>query len=351
MEPTPGLSQRIKECSAELGFSLCGIAPATVGLGEDRLRHWLDEGKHGEMEYMQRNLHARIDPNHVLAGVKSVVMVAMNYAWKGGRTVDYQHARISRYAWGSDYHDVLRQRLTLLGQFLQEMEPGARWRPVVDSAPLMERDYARLAGLGWFGKNTLLLNRKAGSLFFLGGLLVDVELEYDVPFETGHCGSCTRCLDACPTDAFEGPYRLDPRKCISYLTIEHRAEIPLELRPVLGNWVFGCDVCQDVCPWNRKSPATAESAFAPKVENHPLDLMELLQLDDTEFRQRYRGTPLFRTKRDRVLRNACIAAGNSGDLRYLPVLKDLVQRETGPLQEAAQWAIERLTTSDSPHFA
>jgi epoxyqueuosine reductase len=206
----------------------------------------------------------------------------------------------------------------------------------------MERDYARLAGLGWFGKNTLLLNRKLGSWFFLGALLTTCELDPDAPFEADHCGSCTRCLDACPTNAFDGPYRLDPRKCISYLTIEHRSPIPEELRPLIGDWVFGCDVCQDVCPWNRKAPGSGATEFRPAAGMNPISIAELLSLSEAEFRKRFRETPLFRTKRARVLRNACIVAGNQRLREVLPLLKELCNEPDEALRDAAEWAVQRL---------
>lgn len=340
-------TQLLKDRAIALGFDLCGVAPATAGLGEQRLRSWLEQGRHGEMSYMQRHLEARLDPHYVLQDVKSVVVVGLGYRPAHGGKSTSSKGRISIYAQGRDYHDVLREKLTALGHYWESVWPDAGWRAVVDSAPLMERDYANLAGLGWFGKNTLLLNKKLGSYFFLGALLVTAELHYDVPHETAHCGTCTRCLDACPTDAFDGPYQLDPRRCISYLTIEHRSAIPMELRQGMGNWIFGCDVCQEVCPWNRKAPPTSEHEFLPNAENNGVDLLELLSLDDGEFRKRFRGTPLFRTKRDRVLRNACIAAGNSGDRRFVERLSELAQQESGELREAAQWALDILLHSSN----
>ena len=256
--------------------------------------------------------------------------------------------RVAKYARGSaDYHDLLKQRLKQLARFLHEERPGCRTRPVVDTAPLLERDFARRAGLGWFGKNTMLINRRMGSWLFLGALLTDVELEPDAPHETSHCGTCTRCLDACPTDAFVEPYVLDARRCISYLTIELRDQpIPESLRDAMGNWVFGCDVCQDVCPWNRKAPRSNEPAFAPTADLISADLNWLLSLSDDEFRSRFRGTPLERPGRSGVLRNAAIAAGNSEDRGYLPALATAANDSCDLIRDAATWAISRLKTAE-----
>ncbi len=252
--------------------------------------------------------------------------------------------RVAKYASGSaDYHDLLKQRLKLLAKFLHEQRPGCRTRPVVDTAPLLERDFARRAGLGWFGKNTMLINRRSGSWLFLGALLTDVELEPDAPHETSHCGTCTRCLDACPTDAFVEPYVLDARRCISYLTIELRDQpIPESLRDGMGNWVFGCDVCQDVCPWNRKAPRSSEPAFAAVGDLTPTNLNWLLSLSENAFRSRFRGTPLARPGRSGVLRNAAIAAGNSGDTRHLPALSVAAADACDLIRDAATWAISKL---------
>ena len=225
---------------------------------------------------------------------------------------------------------------------IETARPGAVTRGIVDTAPLLERDFARLAGLGWFGKNTLLINKQAGSWLFLSALLVDFELEYDAPHAASHCGTCTRCLDACPTDAFVAPYVLDARKCISYLTIELREPIPVELRAGMGEWVFGCDVCQDVCPWNRKAPVKADPDFEPRAELSPLNAAELLRLGDAEFRQRFRGTPLSRPKRAGLLRNAAIVLGNSGDQRAVPALAQALNDAEPVVRGACAWALGQL---------
>jgi epoxyqueuosine reductase len=336
------LSAWIKRQAHELGFQLVGIAPAVIGLGADRLARWLADGRHGEMTYMQAHEPARTNPNLVLEGARSVIMVGLGYATTAPAPVRTGFARISRYAWGRDYHDVIRRKLDELARRLLGRRPGVRCRAVVDTAPLMERDYGRLAGLGWIGKNTLLLNRRLGSWFFLGALLVDCALVYDLPFTTDHCGTCTRCLDACPTSAFDGPYQLDPRRCISYLTIEHRSPIGEAVRGGLGDWVFGCDVCQEVCPWNRDAPAAREPEFEPGPETNPIPIIALLGLGEEEFRAKFRGTPLFRARRHRLLRNAAIVAANQGDRNSLPALEALCGDADPVVRETARWAVARL---------
>ncbi len=338
------LELRIKHQARALGFELVGIAPATEADGFAHLQDWLAQGYAGEMEYMSRHAEARRHPDSMLPNVKSVVMVGLNYK-PTNPVLSAQYSvlagRVSCYAGGFDYHDVLRAKLKSLLEWIQTDAPGTRGRAVIDTAPLLERDFARRAGLGWFGKNTMLIDRKLGSYFFLAGLLLDLPLEADAPFETTHCGICTRCLDACPTDAFVGPYQLDARRCISYLTIELRGAIPVELRPLMGDWIFGCDVCQEVCPWNRKSPNGMEAALQPTIGLR-VGLEELLGIDETEFRRRFRNTPLWRAGRAGLLRNVAIALGNLGDAHALPAL-ERARTDNEPLvREAAQWAIGRL---------
>ena len=349
------LTAALKQRATELGFDLCGVAEAARPEGFDWLRRWLDRGFAGEMSYIPRRESAYEHPRDVLASVRSVVMLAMNYRTEepgaslgnGDAQSELpvtQAGRVSRYAWGKrDYHDVLRERLKQLADFLHEQHPGCRTRVVVDTAPLLERDFARQAGLGWFGKNTMLLNKKIGSWFFLAGLLTDVELVADAPHNTSHCGTCTRCLEACPTDAFVEPCVLDARKCISYLTIELRDQpIPTELRPLMGDWIFGCDVCQDVCPWNRKAPISDEPAFEPRGKLNPAKVDWLLQLDDAAFDAEFLGTPMQRTGRAALLRNAVIAIGNCGDHASLPALSQALNDVEPLVRGAAAWALNRL---------
>lgn len=338
------LSYEVKAEAHRIGFDLVGIAPAVSPGGVSHLNAWLASGFAGEMHYLERRRDAYSDPARVLEGVRSIIMLGLNYKTPDPPALEPGEGRVARYAWTKlDYHDILRDRLKLLADFLHTARPGCRTRGVVDTAPLLERDFARLAGLGWFGKNTMLINKRMGSWFFLAALLTDVELSPDQPHTTSHCGTCTRCLEACPTDAFPEPYVLDARKCISYLTIELRGRsIPEDLRTGLGDWAFGCDICQDVCPWNRKAPVTEDPALAPKTDAHRVRLPELLAMSEDDFQHRYGATPLARPGREALLANVCIAAGNSGDVAEVETL-DAARRHDAPLvQNAAEWALRRL---------
>ena len=341
--PDPQLSLDLKSEALRLGFELVGIAPAVSPVGISALREWLDRGFAGEMSYMERRRDAYAHPDSVLPGVRSVVMLGLNYRTEEPVPSEPSHGKISRYAWGTtDYHTVLREKLKRLSQFVKQREPQSRTRGVVDTAPLLERDFARLAGLGWFGKNTLLINKRQGSWLFLSALLTDLELQYDSPHETSHCGTCTRCLEACPTAAFDAPYVLDARKCISYLTIELRGSIPEPLRTGLGDWLFGCDICQDVCPWNKKAPTTTEPAFQPRDDLRQVAARRLLRMSQEEFDQEFAETPLARPGRAGLLRNAAIVLGNSGDPAAIPILTDALQDAEPTVREAAEWAIKKL---------
>lgn len=338
------LEARIKRRAHELGFELAGIAMATPADGFDRLREWLDQGFAGEMAYLHRHAEARRHPASILPDVHSVVMVGMNYKPDDPNPSRPQPpGRVARYARGTDYHDLLRQRLNQLLAWAQTEVPGCLGRGVVDTAPLLERDFARRAGLGWFGKNTMLLNKRLGSYFFLGALLLDCHLHPDPPHEATHCGTCTACLDACPTQAFPAPGWLDARRCISYLTIELKGPIPAELREPLGDWVFGCDICQEVCPWNRKAPTGTEPALQPRADLEALDPAELLGLSEAEFRRRFQGTALMRSRRRGLLRNAALVLGNCGDATDLPALQQALHDPEPLIREAAQWAIGQIT--------
>jgi epoxyqueuosine reductase len=355
-------ANRLKAQARQLGFDLVGIAPAVTPPGTEALREWLANGYAGEMRYMQRQEAARQHPESIVPDARSVIMVAVNYRQqadkrqqaRGNRQQEDEAGlltgRISCYASGEDYHHVLWRRLDELLAWLKRERPECQGRAVVDTAPLLERDYARLAGLGWFGKNTMLLHKRLGSFFFLGALIVNIDLAADEPFETSHCGTCTACLDACPTRAFTAPGQLDARRCISYLTIELRGQVPAELRSGMGDWIFGCDICQDVCPWNRKAPVSAEPALQPREELTNANLVELLRLSPAAFRERFRDTAITRTKRRGLLRNAAIALGNSGDIRALPVLMEALGDEEPLVRGAAAWALGRLQ-SQAAHDA
>jgi epoxyqueuosine reductase len=336
------LEERLKHA---LGFELVGIAPATASDRFDRLRDWLERGFAGTMSYLHRHGDARRHPSSILPEVRSVIMTGMNYrpiAEPIDNAPGPPTGRISCYARGSDYHDVLRQRLKRLLDWLCQERSDCLGRGVVDTAPLLERDFARRAGLGWFGKNTMLLNKRLGSYFFIGALLTNLELACDAPHTASHCGTCTACLDACPTDAFAAPGLLDARRCISYLTIEHRGDVPAELRPGLGDWLFGCDVCQEVCPWNRKAPPGIEPALQGRPELEHLDLIEVLSMSEEVFRRLFRGTALMRTKRSGLLRNAALVLGNSGDAAALPALRRALDDPEPVVREAAQWAVAQI---------
>jgi epoxyqueuosine reductase len=335
------LEARLKAEAHALGFELAGIAAATPPDGFDRLRDWLGRGFAGTMQYMERHGEARGHPASILPEVRSVLMVGMNYK-PTEEPAAPALGKVARYARGADYHDVLRERLNRLLVWLQTERPGCKGRGVVDTAPLLERDFARRAGLGWFGKNTMLLNKRLGSYFFLGALLVDLDLQANAPHQTSHCGTCTACLDACPTAAFPAPGVLDARRCISYLTIELHDAVPEELREGVGDWLFGCDVCQEVCPWNRKAPAGVEALLQARPDLEALDPIELLSLSDDDFRRRFRGTALMRTKRRGLLRNAALVLGNIGDATALPALRRALEDPESLVREAAAWAIARI---------
>lgn len=337
------LTERLKEQARQIGFDLVGVCPAEQSAGYGHLQRWIASGFAGQMRYLADRIQAYEHPRHVLGDARSVVMLGTHYRTQHPRSAASGEGRVSRYAWGpADYHDVLHQRLRRLRQFLLRWAPNAQARGVVDTAPLMERDFARQAGLGWIGKNTMLINRDSGSWFFLAALITDLELEYDSPHTTDHCGTCRACLDACPTGAFPEPGVLDARRCISYLTIELRDSIPEELRPGMGDWIFGCDVCQQVCPWNRKAPQVSDVEFLPQTGSNPVDLCGLFQMTDQQFRARFRRTPLWRTKRAGILRNAAIVLGNQRHAQGLDALASGLDDPHPLVREACAWALGRL---------
>jgi epoxyqueuosine reductase len=344
MSDAASLSSDLKAEARRLGFELAGICPAVTPPGIARFDEWLARGYAGEMHYLPDRRAAYENPQSVLEGARSIVMLAMNYRTAEPAEPAPGQGRVSRYAWGDDYHTLIRGRLNALADYLRAGVPDARVRGVVDTAPLLEREFAQLAGLGWIGKNTLLLNRQLGSWFFLAALLTDVPLAYDAAHQTDHCGTCRACLDACPTGAFPEPYVLDARRCISYLTIEMRGPVPHPLRAGVGDWLFGCDICQQVCPWNSRAPESAEEAFVPADGRNPVNLAELFFWTDDDFRRLYRGSPLLRAKRRGLLRSAAIVLGNQGDPASLaPLVRGLSDAE--PLvRGAAAWALGRLAT-------
>lgn len=343
------LTGRLKAKAHELGFELVGIAPAREPAGLARFLDWLEQGYAGQMQYLERSAEARTTPESILSGARSLVMLGISYHQPALRQDQSpaMHGKVAAYAHGSDYHELLWGKLNELRDWLAEAAPGAVSRGVTDTAPLLERDYGRLAGLGWFGKNTMLINKKHGSFFLLSALLTTAELEIDEPHAASHCGTCTACLDACPTRAFPEPGVLDSSKCISYFTIELKGSIPAEHRKGLGHWVFGCDVCQDVCPWNRKAPVGKEAALLNSTwqdtRTKSMDLIALLEMSVEVFRKHFRNTALWRTKRQGLLRNACIVLGNAGNSQAVPTLQRIVAEEDEVVREAASWALEEIS--------
>ncbi|MBY0458058.1 MAG: tRNA epoxyqueuosine(34) reductase QueG [Gemmataceae bacterium] len=357
----PPLAARLKARARDLGFALSGIAPATDADGFARFEAWLDRGFAGEMSYLPKLRAEHRHPRSILEGVRSVLMVGMEYrAGVGGQDSAFRRdegeaqpalnpeswpptpARVAAYAAGPDYHRFIWDRLNALAAWLEAEVQGCETEAVADTAPLLERDFARRAGLGWVGKNTMLINTRRGSFFFLGAVLTNLELPADAPATSSHCGTCTACLDACPTRAFPEPFVLDARKCISYLTVELRSDIPVELREPMGNWLYGCDVCQDVCPWNRRAGERGEVAFPHEPELAWLDPAELLGLDADAFRVRFKKTSLFRNRRAGLLRNAALVLGNVGGEHAIPALERALSDPEEVVREAAAWALGRI---------
>ena len=339
------IERRIKAKAAELGFVACGIAradaaPRTAG----RLREWLAEGRHGDMIWMEERAHHRGSPAGLWPAVRSIIALGMSYAPAADPlrlAGEGERGRISVYAQGGDYHDVVKKALKALGRWLAQ-EAGCDLKVFVDTAPVMEKPLSEAAGLGWQGKHTNLVSRAHGSWLFLGAIYTTLDLAPDTPGRD-RCGSCDACQRACPTDAFPSPYRLDARRCISYLTIEHAGPIPEEFRVAIGNRIYGCDDCLAVCPWNKfAATAAANMAFQPRAELTVPALADLLALDDAGFRQVFAGSPIKRIGRGRMVRNAAIAAGNSGAPALLPVLDRLCGDDEPVVAEAAGWAVAQL---------
>ncbi len=305
------LARELKTEAARLGFDACGISKAERLDDEARrLEQWLAEDRHASMAYMANHFDKRVDPTRLVEGAQSVVSVLHNYYQAVAHPDDDAVGKISRYAWGDDYHDVLKEKLYALYHWLDERLGGIAGRAFVDSAPVLDKVWAARCGLGWIGKHTNLINRQMGSFFFIGELIVDVPLPPDGPIPD-YCGSCTRCLDACPTDAIYQPYVVDANRCISYLTIEHRGDdIPLALHPDMENWIFGCDICQDVCPWNKFKFATDEPRFMPRPGLTDTELRQWIELDLEGFRETFRKSPIKRAKFEGFIRNVRIALEN-----------------------------------------
>ncbi|HVS16719.1 MAG TPA: tRNA epoxyqueuosine(34) reductase QueG [Thermoanaerobaculia bacterium] len=340
----------LRAWALEAGFDRAGVARLEPSDHGEALRRWLERGDHASMEWLERRVEARTDPRRLLDGARSALCVALHYAplRDEGEPDGDLWPRVARYARGADYHDLMTRRLRTLGERVEGSFPGARSRAYVDTGPILERELAQRAGLGRIGKNTNLLHRQ-GSWFLLGELLLTLELEPDQPIAADLCGTCTLCLEACPTGALPEPYRLDSRRCISYWTIEHRGAIPPERRAEIGDWVFGCDVCQEVCPWNRKPGRDGVRDYEhPELRLPPerveLDLDALMGLDADGYVRRFRGSPMKRAKRAGLRRNAAIAAGNRRDPARLAALRASLEDSDPLLRRHAAWALGRLAT-------
>lgn len=373
------LTQRIKAQAHRLGFDLVGVTDCAPPASYPHYEAWLAAGYHAGMAYMarQRNRERRADPRRILPECQSIVVLAVRYfappplpaAWGRHTPADGSPSsgaappgeirkkdnptasltgRVAAYAWGADYHDVLVERLQALVAFIEEqVGHPVPHRLYTDTGPVLERDLAQRAGLGWIGKNAMLIHPRLGSYLLLAEILLGLPLEADAPFPTDHCGSCTRCLEACPTQAIRPGRTVDANRCLSYLTIEHRGPTPETLRPGMGDWVFGCDVCQQVCPWNRRAPQAGDAAFAPRPDVPRPDLLADLQLTPEAFSRKFRGSPVKRAKRRGYLRNIAVALGNLADPEAVPALRQALQDPEPLVRGHAAWALGRIGTSQA----
>lgn len=346
------LKSEILRAARTLGFDDCRIAPIHRASHADIFKQWLDHGKYGDMAWMARQPERRTDPALVLPGVQAMIVVAKNYHVATPATATFQPADdlpdapppaatgvIAKYAWGDDYHDLMQMQLRHLCDTLSAH--GGVQKLYVDTGPVLERDFASDAGLGWNGKSTVQIHPKLGTWFFLGEILTTLPLPPDQPFGD-HCGKCTRCMTACPTQAITAPRQMDARRCLSYLTIEHKGSIPLEFRKLLGNRIYGCDDCLAVCPWNRFAQASNEAAFTARDYVHGWTLRKFLSLNDDDFRTLFKGSPIKRLKRGRFLRNVCVALGNTGSRDDIPALQTAAADADPLIAEHALWAIAEI---------
>lgn len=331
-----------------LGFQQLGVTDTNLGEHIERYQNWLDHDYHGDLEYMSRHGTKRWTPEELVPGTLRVISLRMDYRHENGNPLpllsEPEQAYISRYALGRDYHKLIRQRLKKLISYIETICAGHQFRAFVDSAPVLERALAQQSGLGWFGKNTMIINRSAGSWFFLGELYTNLPIPLDQPYEDEHCGRCTACLDECPTNAFAGPYLLDAKRCISYLTIEHKGAIPVELRPLMGNRIFGCDDCQLVCPWTRFTQTSNEQDFNPRHQLDNIMLLELFEWDEQTFLSKTEGSPIRRTGYENWLRNIAIALGNA--TTNAPVIDALERKrhhDSALVREHVEWALSQHT--------
>jgi len=336
LKPSPLLSD-LRQYAHDLGFGLFGIAPARRAPHSAAFLAWLEAGQHADMGWLERHPQRRLDPTIVLPGARSVIMLGMDY-FQGPAPRQWP-GRIARYAWGQDYHDLIEKRLRLLEKKLAEA--GGRQKLYVDTGPVLERDFAALAGLGWQGKSTMLIHRRRGTWFFLAAILTTLPLPADEP-DTDHCGTCERCVTACPTDAIRPGRTVDATRCISWMTIENKGAIPLEYRRAIGDRLYGCDECLEVCPWNRFAVESREVTFQMPDWLATIPLRDFLGWDDATFRARFKGSPIKRIKRPRFLRNVCVVLGNVGTTEDLPALRDRADDPDPLIAEHAQWAIAEI---------
>lgn len=335
------VKEKLVEVARDAGFDVCRVAKCAAPIHSNEFRDWLRAGAAGEMNYMERGAEKRGDPQKVLSGAKSIIVLALNY-FQGEQVRRSQTAatgKVARYAWGNDYHDVIAAKLDKIDNFLRQF--GGTQKCYVDTGPILERDHAAQGGIGWHGKSTMLVNERLGTWFFLAEILTTLELPIDPPVRD-RCGTCERCVTACPTGAITAPHRLDARRCISYLTIELKDSIPLEFRPLIGDRIFGCDDCLDACPWNRFAQVSRESAFSARTSTTDFALRDYLKLDDTQFRNVFRHSPIKRIKRRGFLRNVCVALGNVGAREDLPALEQAARDPEPLVAEHANWAIKRI---------
>jgi len=340
-----GLTIAIKDKAMDLGFDLIGVSPIDSFPENQLYKEWLNKGFSGEMTYLERNPEKREDIQNILPGAKSVISCAMNYNTDYPYSIEHADNTkgwISRYAWGDDYHDTIKDKLQILMNYMcSESSDEINSKLYVDTGPVLERAYGKYAGVGWVGKNTCLINQEIGSWIFLGEIITNIELEYDAPVPD-RCGTCTRCIDACPTDAIIEPYILDSRLCISYLTIELKDKIPYELREEIQNNIYGCDICQDVCPWNKRAHISDKTEFEPREGSLNPDLSYLSSLSVDEFRKQFKGSPIKRTKRRGLLRNVMIAMGNSGEKNFVPYITECLKDEEPLVRAHALWALWKI---------
>jgi epoxyqueuosine reductase len=337
-------AETIKVWAAELGFDDCRITSAHTATHAPDFLRWLADGAHGDMAWMARDPGRRCDPRLVLPDCRSVISLAMGYfpgqsPFQADEPGGYS---IARYAWNDDYHELIEDRLKELSRRMESL--GGRQKPYVDTGPVLERDFASDAGLGWNGKSTMQIHRRLGTWFFLASILTTLVLKPDDPFGD-HCGKCTRCIDACPTRAITAPHRVDARRCISYLTIENKGPIPLEFRAAMGNRIYGCDDCLDACPWNRFAQQSRELSFHARRSVFQMRLREFLALDDEAFRKLFRHSPIKRIKRNRFLRNVCVALGNTGGMDDIPALRAAASDADPLIAEHAGWALMRIQSA------